>query len=411
MKLGYLIAVCVAAVVLLVVWLSIDGNSISSIDQASKPLAMVSANDVTGIVLESGDRRVELQLRDSAWVLPVRESYPADANKVRSLLLRLFDLGTSQRIPAQEGAFEKLGIAEDSKENDQYAQVSLLTGDQKATKKLLFGKTREPQGEGGKGGGGQYVRVDDANEVLLIPEPISFETEVAAWLESQVINVRESLLYSIEQYRISGDSKELLYRFKRPLLERGDWGALLLEYPEETADELEESVVSQIRAALENTRLSDVKSRDDSEVEQFDFVTVFRLTTGLEYSVSTVAKENTYLAQVEVARPEALVNELKELQEKSTQLRNAKKAELQDTSTDEAQKKNDDSQALSAEEKQELEAKQSKPLVALSSVDELKELQQRFSPWEYTLPEFQAKKFRYTLSELFEEDVPMEVTP
>ena len=391
MKRGQLIASTIIAVLLLIAWLSLGSKNSSVKSRSSKALPSVSADNIKSLRVEKGAAVVNLQLEDRTWLVTSKGSFPADANKIRSLLLKLFDLGNSQSIPSSSEAFSKLGVADNSVE-DGFSRVKIFGKDNSnPAAEILLGRTRE-NAEGGSGG--QYVRVKGNDKVLLINSPIELQVDSVSWLETEVLNVRQAAVYKIEQFSIDTNGNESPeFEFSRGLLENGNWGELRPVSLEEQTISYEESVLSQLRGALENVRLKDVKVASEDAVTGFDSKTVFKLKTGIAYTILSKQDGDKYYAEVSVSRPTRLIDELKELGSKSKQLKASSK-EPEEAKTDSS-----DSEVEDTDQKEGLE-----PSDKLATEPEATALNQRFEKWIYVLAEFQAKKFRFSKEDLLRKE-------
>ena len=419
MKRGQLIASTIVAVLLLIAWLSL-GSSTSSVQSGSnKGLAGVSADEIKALIVEKGAAVVKLQLMDRTWAVSDKGSFPADANKIRSLLLKLYDLGSSQSMPSSDEAFKKLGVAENSIE-EGFSKVKIFGKDNSAPAAEVFlGRIRQ-NADGGPGG--QYVRLGGSKQVLLINSPIELDADAVAWLETEVLNVRQSTVYKIEQFAIDANGIESpVFEFSRGLLENGGWGELRPVSLAAESVNYEESVLSQIKGALENVRLKDVEVVDQEPVKGFDAKTVFKLNTGIAYTILSKQEGDKYYGAVSVSRPSRLIDELKELANKSKQLKESSKA-LEEVKTDsldsdketpekedpdkEGTEKENTDKANTDEETPDKAQKTFIPLVKLATEPEATALNERFSKWTYELAEFQAKKFRFSKEDLLRKETP-----
>jgi hypothetical protein len=397
MKKGQLIALVLVALVVGGAWVLVGDGSPPATTSAATLLDDVSPGSIERLEIEKGAEKVVLALKDDSWTVADREGYAADANKVRSLMLKLFDMSSSQTLPSRTEAYAKLGVADESLA-EGFARIGLFGPTGQPLAHVLLGKVRE--GSASQSSAGQYVRRQGNDKVVLLGLPLPVDTQVSAWLDSQVANVREALVFGIEQYALGESGRTLSFALERTLLADGLWSPMMLRQPNDASRPLEESVLLQVRSGLENFRLQDIEKSTDVV---FDRETVFKLTSGIVYSVKTGKIGDTYRAKVEVSRPDELQTRLSALIAESESVRKAQALEKKQTADNDANKEAEETSAEKADT-------QDQPLAVLATAQEADLLAKRFSTWTYVLAEFQAKKFRFELEELFTKQ-PAESTP
>lgn len=373
-------------------------------------LADISPGAVARVVIESKDNSAALELKNDRWTVVERNNYAADANKVRSLMLKVFDLSSSQVIPGNASSHAKLGVAEESLQ-DGYSRIQLQAASGETVARLFFGKSRE--GSGPTTTSGQYVRRDGSDKVILVSIPLEIDATAKGWLDTQIVNVRESEVFRVEQYRLGEDTRELLYAFERGLQQNGMWTPLSLVEPKDTSVALEESVLTQVRGGLENLRFTDVQQASEGG---YDFETVFKLVTGLVYTIRTNKSGEVSLAAVEVSQPADLVQHLTELntESRARQEKESQAAQTESASPGDEASQDADAEVVSetsAEDGAEESERKVADIVQIADSQQVETLQKRFTPWVFELPEFQSRKFRFLFEDLVRKEVSEELQP
>ncbi len=423
--------------------MSSGGSSSTSTSTSTRYLfSDVSSEKIARVELAKGEETAELELQNDVWTVPERGGYPADTNKVRSLMLKLLDLSSSQAVPTTEEGKKKLGLVPDAVQSGS-GQVRFLDKEGNELASLLLGEKRmdKAQGSAPAAASGQYVMRGGEDEVYLTGLPVNLNLSPTNWLDTELINVREASVYSVQQFSKEGDQFKEEFSMKKTLGEDGEFSEMKLSQQPAEGEEIQESVVSQVQAGLENGKLADVRKFTDEDAKLgFDRKTVFQLRSGLVYTIETRKQDEKYPAVIKVAFDEELAKELKELHARSLELKKAKaakdeaakekaekeakeaeaeKAEKEESAEEEAASGEGVEEVASGDTKDDEAAKQeatekesgtvdktedsvAKPdVLTLSSAEEAAQLMERFGPWLYELPEYQASKFRYSRSALF----------
>jgi hypothetical protein len=144
-------------------------------------------NDVTSLrIVGPGDAPpVTLERLDGRWHVAER-GYPADASRVRALLLSLAELEVVERKTADAANYPRLGVEEVQLPAAQGFRIEIRGLDRPLA--LTFGREAQP--------GSGYVRRADAAEVLLVRPRIDVDREPRAWLARPVLDVAPARVQS-----------------------------------------------------------------------------------------------------------------------------------------------------------------------------------------------------------------------
>jgi len=152
-------------------------------------------NDVTRIVIKTGDGEVNLVRKDDNWTVAERADYPANFEKVSDLLRKVWDLKTVQDVKVGPSQFTRLDLIEPGKGAAGGTFVEFKDKDNKRIEALLLGKKYLKKGDSSLGdmGGfpaGRYVMPAGKAKVSLVSE--TFEDAVAKpdqWLKRDFIKI------------------------------------------------------------------------------------------------------------------------------------------------------------------------------------------------------------------------------
>lgn len=146
-------------------------------------------NDVTSIrLIGAGDRTlVTLDRPQGRWRVAERD-YPADASRVRRLLIGLGELVVREPKTADKARYAVLGV-EDTAAADATGLRVELAGT-RTPFALIVGRSASP--------GGTYVRVPAVAQSLLAEPVIEIERDPRQWLARTVVDVEPARVQSAE---------------------------------------------------------------------------------------------------------------------------------------------------------------------------------------------------------------------
>lgn len=151
-------------------------------DGALYPELKDQVNSVTGVrIFKAGDAQaVEIQRKDGQWNVTEREGFPADAAKVRKLLLALMQAKPIEEKTSNPENYATLGVEDVSHEKATGVRVE-LEGVAKPVN-LIVGKS-------GGGANSTYVRRAGEPASCLIDQSLEAPANPHDWLRSSIIDV------------------------------------------------------------------------------------------------------------------------------------------------------------------------------------------------------------------------------
>lgn len=206
----FLYLLSAAAVVAVLAWYLHRSERGSWQEQAvpvgAKILGEFPVNDVTAVVLTGPDGRVTLQRGEGGWGVAERSGYPADFERVSTLILKMSNLGAVQSVPVAEADYGALalrtGVADIPRE-EAGTLVELNNAAGQPLAALILGKTHmtTPQGirpEIGGTASGRYVMPGGGggNAYLVSESFPDLQTAPSAWIDREF--VRPGLPRSVE---------------------------------------------------------------------------------------------------------------------------------------------------------------------------------------------------------------------
>ena len=406
-----LIILSIVAVALGAAYFALDSSE--SKREAPKEVHLfddVKGDAIAQVVLEQGKEKLELVAKDGAWTIPSRGNFPADTTKIRALLLKIFDLSVSQKIPLSAGAekeaqLAKLGVVDASIEKGQ-SKVSFLEAGGKPVASLRVGAAIQGKKSSVFSGRGQYIRRDLQDAVYAASLPIEISAKVSSWLLGDVVTVLQSGIVDIEQAQLSeGEQSPPQKQF---MLERASLNDFLtgkakdFEFRGTVAEgrHVDDTGVSQLAGALENLRALDVWPADSPDIKdlKFDTKSVFRTTSGLVYEVQTASKGELIYAKISVRFDQGLVDTIKAAFEvilRDFQARATPTPSATATPTPAALSSETPGATATPSPTPAPQATPEPPKA--SSAEEAKKQNDRYARWVYQIPVYQGAALRKTL--------------
>lgn len=163
------------------------------------------ANDIDRVQLkaaasqtEAGQTVATLKRQDNAWVVEEFHDYPADWPKLRELLSALAKARIIEPKTNNPEYFSRLGVSDISNDDSQATQIQLQGGG--STMAVLVGNDAE-------GREGQYVRLVDGDQALLIDQQLNLPAKAKDWLQRDIIDVSDAEV--VEFSVVHADGAEL----------------------------------------------------------------------------------------------------------------------------------------------------------------------------------------------------------
>ena len=150
---------------------------------------------VSGIELQKGTPApgVTLHRAGDAWTVAQRGDYPADASKVRKLLLSLADAKIVEEKTSNPANFTIIGVEDPAISGATGTQITLIAKDGKH--RVIVGK---PTGEG------NFARRGGENRSFTVQPGITADAEPRAWIDARLLDVPVAQIQSVEEKPAAG---------------------------------------------------------------------------------------------------------------------------------------------------------------------------------------------------------------
>jgi hypothetical protein len=136
---------------------------------------------------------VTLHRTAEQWSVAQRSDYPADASKVRKLLLSLADAKIVEEKTSDPANFAVIGVEDPVQPSAAGTQITIKTPD--GTHGVIVGK---PIGEG------NFARRVGENRSFTVAPGITADVDPKAWIDSRLIDVAATQIQTLEEKPASG---------------------------------------------------------------------------------------------------------------------------------------------------------------------------------------------------------------
>jgi hypothetical protein len=209
------------------------GNTKNPGDRILPELAVSSIGQIK---LTGPEKSVVIKSTDAGkWVVAEREDYPADANKIRKIVLDVSTMKVSQTQKVGESQVGRLGLAAPDAEGEletRGTRLELLKADGSVVASVLLGKEYTPaeqQAPSGESTRGRYV-MTGAGEAYVVSNVFWYpEADPKDWLNRESFSVQSAKSLSVDA---EGDTDD--YRLVRE--EEGGEPALTDKKDDENLD-------------------------------------------------------------------------------------------------------------------------------------------------------------------------------
>jgi hypothetical protein len=357
-------------------------------NQSSNNFALskkIEWQNINKITLEKEGKVIEIANEADKWFLPAKFNFPASTSHIRAFLLKLMDFSNAQKINISTEGLDKLGLTEEGKKVG-HGIITLSYKDQQEQVKIFLGSLRSRKGETMANElnlTGQYLKYSSSEQVFMLPIAINLEMEEKKWIDTDLISIQPSEIYSIESASIEKvkDVKNLDYFLTKSgnILSSEPKFDLSLNTPEGKV--LQSSSITQVSSALEGLTFVDVVKKEDETIKKAEFAKSlkFNLLSGKVYQIKIDKIDNKNFIKVSVEFDPLLVSKLDQIK-KDTEKNN------ENTPKKEADNLNDKNSNLKIE---------------YANAEEVVVENKKFEDWVYEVPDFVYSRFTKKADDFF----------
>lgn len=146
------------------------------------------------------DQLVTLERTESGWIVVEKAGYPADAGKIRQLLLRLSEASIAETKTANPDLYSRLGVSDPGASE---GSGTLLAIGPPADIRLIVGN-RDSRA------GGTYVRREGEGQSYLVDADIGPERDPVDWVERKIFDIDSALIREVRVTHADGEILRLM---------------------------------------------------------------------------------------------------------------------------------------------------------------------------------------------------------
>jgi hypothetical protein len=189
-----LAAVTVFMVVAAAVTLATSGGSgHAGPDERVLPALASRLDAVATVAIRGGGLDLTFQRAGNAWLVQQKSGYPADAAKVRRVVLALADMTLVEPKTAEPALYPRLAVEDPGHGKSTLVVIKDKTGADIA--QLIVG--RRSYDRLGAGNDGVYVRKPGEAQSWLARGSIDFNDDVAGWLQRRIVDIPDSRIAEV----------------------------------------------------------------------------------------------------------------------------------------------------------------------------------------------------------------------
>jgi len=159
---------------------------------AGKPvLPQVTAKlgDVGKVVVKRSSGTITFVHQGTTWTVAEKSGYPADAAKVRKMLLGLAEITYVEPKTAEASLYKRLNLEDPGAAKSQSALVEVYDNQGGALGSVIAGRRRID--ELGGGNDGVYVRLPNEPRSWLARGTLDLDSDIAQWLDRRIVDINE----------------------------------------------------------------------------------------------------------------------------------------------------------------------------------------------------------------------------
>ena len=146
------------------------------------------AAKVATIGVGQGSKSVTLELKDKTWVLRERDGYPANADKVRTLLIALQDAELAEDKTKKPERYEVLQVEDPQSKGAASNLLTLSDASKAVLAEMIVGRVRANAFGGGRGG--TYIRKPGEAQAWLVNSQIDISSDVKNWMKTRIFETQ-----------------------------------------------------------------------------------------------------------------------------------------------------------------------------------------------------------------------------
>jgi hypothetical protein len=257
----------------------------------AKLFAWANAADVARVMVQRGEKKIEIAREGERWVVASSDGYPALDDRVREIVRRVVESEIVEEKTSNAELYARLGVEDATAPDAKGTLVSLAKADGTNIARLIIGN-RQDAANWDAEKAATFVRPADGTKSYLVRATFNAGLEPVDWMQREVLNFGADRFWNVTVTPASGEGVTIARSTPaaEPALANVPAGRELVS-PDKPRQVLE---------ALASVSLDDVR-----KVERIDFsqATVATYTTfqGVTFTVRSAAADGKTWVHMSVA--------------------------------------------------------------------------------------------------------------
>ena len=249
------------------------------------PELAARVNDVKIVKIKGFEDELILAYQGDQWVIQSSDNFPAQAEKVKKLILGLSELKIDSAKTSNPALYSRLAVEGPFERKTASKLLYLLDENGELIASIVLGKYRESN----TAIPAMYVRLPDAEQALLVQGQVEASSEEKDWFENEIINLSAEEVQSVSIQHPDQAAFTLL---------RDDQGQVnfnLAELPNGKKAQ-SEIILNRLGRVLENIRAHGVKSTETVDMNNESTRVTVKTFRGLIVNIQVKAINDDYYA-------------------------------------------------------------------------------------------------------------------
>lgn len=260
----------------------------ANLEERLLPGLVERVNDVRSILIEAANGPTTLRATDAGWVLSEAADYPANEEKIRTLLLDLRDARRLEAKTADADRHERLGLVPPDREGASSLRVTLSDASGETVETVLIGNRRTSRAEPAAAQMGvtpdaqYYTLPGEGPQTFLAAGKLGVDSRTLGWVNQEFLNIDRSRISAATITHPDGEQVVAVREDmgRNEMVVRNIPDGMVAKTPSGTA---------QLVGALQRLRFDDVRKADSLDwPEETISNATFTTEGGLQVNVETM---------------------------------------------------------------------------------------------------------------------------
>lgn len=242
--------------------------------EAFIPALFDAVNSVTEITVRDANHSTRLVKQGDLWVVASSDGYPANFEKIKSMVLELASLRILEQKTNQPEKHARIGLSRVEEADSRAVEIGLSAEDGGELATILVG-------DEGKGGvaAARYIRLRDDDQSYLVAGTLDYAAEARDWMDNGIVDIQPERVVGVSVAPRDGE-QFVLSRLV------GEQGALMLEEIPQGFEERSRATTESMSTFLSQLRFDAVASAKKYADAQPAFEAHYLTREGVDVTVT-----------------------------------------------------------------------------------------------------------------------------